>query len=85
MIERRQSVTTDFGVRVAVLAAGHLTMMALMFALIETYEPEPNGFRFNSFATIGSFAAVTLGPVAIGLFVCQTQTSSRASCFASSS
>ena len=68
MIERRQSVTTDFGVRVAVLAARHLTMMALMFALIETYEPEPNGFRFNSFATIGSFAAVTLGPVAIGLF-----------------
>ena len=67
VIERRQSVATGFGVRVVILAAGHLIMMAAMFALIETYEP--SGFRFNSFAATASFAVVTLGPVAIGLFV----------------
>lgn len=44
------------GIRPATLGAGHLAMLALMFALLETYEPEPNGFRFDTAAKLGSFA-----------------------------
>ena len=65
LIERQE---TGFGSRVAILALGHLTMVAVMFVLLETYEPEPNGFRFDSFAPLASFVVLTLGPVVIGLF-----------------
>lgn len=44
-------------------------MLALMFVLLETYEPEPNGFRFDTAAKVGSFAVLTMAPVAIGLGV----------------
>ena len=54
-------------IRLTTLVAGQLAMLALMFALLETYEPEPNGFRFDTAAKLGSFAVLTLAPIVIGL------------------
>ena len=68
LIERQGSLETRFGSRVAILLVGHLTMVSVMFVLLETYEPDPSGFRFDSFAKIASFVAATLGPAVIGLF-----------------
>ena len=42
-------------------------MLALMHVLLEAFEPDPNGFRFDSLAKISSFAALTAGPVVVGL------------------
>lgn len=67
-LQRPVSRVASFGVRVAILAVGHLAMVAVMFVLLETYEPDPNGFRFDSFAKIASFVVLALGPVVIGLF-----------------
>lgn len=44
-------------------------MLAVMFVLLETYEPEPNRFRFDTVTKIGSFAVLTSAPVFIGLAV----------------
>lgn len=54
------------GVRIAVLATGHLVMLVVMFALLERYEPEPNGFRFDTPMKLGTFAVMTLPPILIG-------------------
>ena len=62
------SRAASLGARVAILAIGHLTMVAVMFVLLETYEPDPNGFRFDSFTVLASFIVFTLGPVVIGMF-----------------
>ena len=43
-------------------------MVAIMFVLLETYGPDPGGFRFDSFAKTASFIVVTVGPAIIGLF-----------------
>ena len=63
LVGRRSKV----GWRLAILGSGHLGMMALMFILLETYEPEPNGFRFDTFSKVGSFAVLTAAPILIGL------------------
>ena len=55
------------GIRLGALVAGHIVMLVLMFVLLETYEPEPNGFRFDTAAKLGSFAVMTLAPIVIGL------------------
>ena len=62
------SRAASLGARVAILAIGHLTIAAIMFVLLETYEPDPNGFRFDSFTVLASFIVFTLGPVVIGMF-----------------
>ena len=51
----------------AVLACGHVVMLRLMHVLLELFEPAPNGFRFDTFPKVASFAVVTLAPVLVGL------------------
>ena len=53
--------------RLAVLGSGHLGMLAVMFILLEKYQPEPNGFRLHNVGAIGSFAVLTIAPVLIGM------------------
>ncbi|MEM9894579.1 MAG: hypothetical protein AAF962_27310 [Actinomycetota bacterium] len=54
------------GLRIAVLGTGHLVMLVVMFALLERYKPEPNGFRFDTPMKLGTFAVITLPPIVIG-------------------
>ena len=57
--ERRELTATRLGTRVAILAAGHLTMIGVFFVLVEAYEPDPAGLRFESLTGFVSFVAVT--------------------------
>lgn len=66
--ERRELTATRLGTRVAILAAGHLTMIGVFFVLVEAYEPDPAGLRFESLTGFVSFVAVTSAPVVVGLF-----------------
>ena len=63
----RLSARQRLGIHLTALAAGHLTMLALRFALSEISEPVPNGFRFDSAAEFGSFVVLTLAPIVAGL------------------
>ena len=54
--------------RLVVVGCGHVVMLGLMHILLETFEPNPNGFRFDSVLKLASFSGATVGPAAVGAF-----------------
>ncbi len=68
---RRPASTVRAGPKVAIrmliLAVGHLSMLVLLHLLLEWYQPNPNGFRFDTMAKVGGLAVFTAPPVLIGV------------------
>lgn len=60
--------------RVAFLAGAHLAFLAVLHALLSAYDPEPNGFRFDSWGKALSIALSFLPPAVVGLLAVRKRT-----------
>ncbi len=60
--------------RAALLSAAHLVFLVFLHVLLETYEPEPNGFRFDSISKALSIAAAFSPPALVALFAVRKRT-----------
>jgi hypothetical protein len=53
--------------RVALLAASHVVALAVLHVLLTAYEPNPNGFRFDTFGKALGIAASFAPPAVVAL------------------
>lgn len=60
--------------KVALFAGGHLVLLVVLHALLSVYDPEPNGFRFDSLTKVLSFAVSFLPPAVVGLLAVRKRT-----------
>lgn len=60
--------------RAAIFAGAHVVLLSVLHTLLSTYEPEPNGFRFDSFSIALSITLSFLPPAVVGLLAARKRT-----------